>query len=88
VALAAGAASGLLGFSVRLAYEHWGSTIGEADICELSLTPQPADPGAVVLAVGGAARALWALWDAPGFLLLLTSPLMAGRGVGVRWTAR
>jgi hypothetical protein len=70
VALAAGAERGLLGFSVRLAYEHWGSTIGEVDIRELSLTPEPADPGAVVLAVADEARRLWTLRDS----------IRAGRG--------
>jgi hypothetical protein len=63
IGLAAGAASGLLGFSVRLVYEHWGSTVGEVDIPELSLTPEPGDSGAVVLAVGEHARELWTVGD-------------------------
>jgi hypothetical protein len=63
IGLAAAAASGVLGFSVRLVYEHWGETVGVVDITELSLTPEPADSGAVVLAVGERARELWTVRD-------------------------
>ena len=64
MALAPGAAKGFPGFSVRLHIEHWGATIGEVDIPELSLTPEPADSGAVVPAVADEACRLWMFRDA------------------------